>query len=106
MMDVDAPSCVEPQVDLAQLFPVRHEDVHGTVLDGECVLLNLSTGRYYTLNVVGAFVWEHCTGTRSLAHILSCIPEHFDVTPKRAQSDGLDLVFQLRQEGLIRTERR
>lgn len=77
-MDVDAPSCVEPQVDLAQLFPVRHEDVHGTVLDGECVLLNLSTGRYYTLNAVGAFVWEHCTGTRSLAHILSCIAEHFD----------------------------
>ena len=105
-MAVDVSACVEPGVDLARLFPVRHEDVHGTVLDGECVLLNLSTGRYYTLNAVGAFVWEHCTGTRSLAHILSCIAEHFDVTPNRAQSDGLDLVVQLCQEGLIQTERR
>ncbi len=105
-MNLGGSSCVESRVDLDQVFPVRHEDVHGTVLDGDCVLLNLSTGRYYTLNAVGAFVWDRCTGALSLEHILSCIPEHFDVTPNRAQSDGLDLVVQLRQEGLIQTERR
>lgn len=76
------------------------------MLDGECVLLNLITGRYYTLNAVGAFVWERCTGSHSVAHILSCIPEYFDVTSVQAQSDGLDLIVQLRQEGLLHTERR
>lgn len=105
-MDVDLSDCVEPQVELTQIFPVRQEDVHGTVLDGDCVLLNLNTGRYYTLNAVGAFVWERCTGTRSFAHILSCIPEHFDVSPERAHSDGMDLIVQLCQEGLLHTERR
>ncbi len=105
-MAVDVSACVEPGVDLARLFPVRHEDVHGTVLDGECVLLNLSTGRYYTLNAVGAFVWEQCTGTHSLSHIFSCIPQYFDVASDQAQSDGLDLIVQLRQEGLLHTERR
>lgn len=97
---------VEPMTDLARLFPVRHEDVHGTVLDGECVLLNLITGRYYTLNTVGAFVWERCNGSHSVAQIVSCIPEQFDVTSVQAQSDGLDLIVQLRQEGLLHTERR
>ena len=105
-MNLGGSSCVESRVDLDQVFPVRHEDVHGTVLDGECVLLNLSTGRYYTTNAVGAYVWERCTGTESLAHILSSICEHFDVTLDRARSDGLDLVDQLHQEGLLHTERR
>lgn len=105
-MTADVPASVESHAELAQLFPVCPDDVHGTVLDGECVLLNLSTGRYYTLNAVGSYIWERCTGTNSLAYIFSSISERFDVTPDRAQSDGLDLIGQLRQEGLLHTERR
>lgn len=96
----------ECQVDLFQLFPKQNEDVHSTVLDGESVLLNLSTGRYYTLNAVGSVVWEQCTGARSLGSILSRISERFDVTSQQAQSDLVDLVIQLCQEGLLHTERR
>jgi len=105
-MSVEVPICVEDQADLSRLFPAHHEDVHGAVLDGECVLLNLSTGRYYTLNAVGSYVWEQCTGSHSLAQVLSSISQHFDVMPDRAQSDGLDLINQLCQEGLLHTERR
>ena len=105
-MRATVPVWSKPQVELSRLFPEQNEDGHSTVLDGESVLLNLSTGRYYTLNTVGSVVWEQCTGTRSLAQILSAISDRFDVTSQQAQSDLLDLVIQLCQEGLLHTERR
>lgn len=93
-------------VDLSHLFSKQHEDVYGTMLDGESVLLNLTTGRYYTLNAVGSIVWDLSTGDRSLAHVVSTICSKFDVTVKQAQADLLELVVELGQEGLIHTERR
>ena len=93
-------------VDLSNLFPKQMEDVHSTVLDGESVLLNLTTGRYYTLNIVGSAVWDLFTGDQSLAQVLATICGKFDVTAQQAQDDLLDLVVELGQEGLIYTERR
>ena len=37
-------------------------NVQGTMMECETVLLDLSTGRYYTLNRLGSVIWEHCTG--------------------------------------------
>lgn len=105
-MSTTVPLWDEHQVELSQMFPKQNEDVHSTVLDGESVLLNLSTGRYYSLNAVGSVVWEQCTGAHSLAAICSNISESFNVTSQEAQSDLLDLVVQLRQEELLHTERR
>lgn len=105
-MPATTPVWSECQVDLSQIFPKQNEDVHSTALDGESVLLNLSTGRYYSLNAVGSVVWEQCTGALSLAAICSSISERFDVTSQAAQSDLLDLIVQFRQEGLLHTERR
>ncbi len=87
-------------------FPKRNEQVHGTVMDGESVLLDLSTGRYYTLNVVGSTIWDHCTGDRSLEEILATVCDKFDVPAAQAQDDLTDLMAQLSQEGLIHIERR
>ncbi len=79
-MLVTVPVWSERQVDFSQIFPRQNKDVHSTILDGESVLLNLSMGRYYTLNAVGSVVWEQCAGARSLASILFSISERFDAT--------------------------
>lgn len=105
-MTTTIPVWSEHKVELSEMFPKQNHDVHSTILDGESVLLNLSTGRYYTLNAVGSLVWEQCTGSHSLAHILATISERFDVTSQQAQADLLDLVVQLRKEGLLHSERR
>ncbi|MBX3237902.1 MAG: PqqD family protein [Nitrospiraceae bacterium] len=92
--------------ELATVFPKRNEDVHGTNMDGEAVLLNLSTGRYYTLNPVGALIWDHCAGDRSIQDLLSLVCARFEVTGEQATRDLIELISALTQEGLIQTERR
>lgn len=81
-------------------------DVEGTNVDGETVLLDLSTGRYYTLNRVGSVIWEHCTGHHTISDIQAVLCDRFDVAPERALDDLVTLVNQLTQEGLLQQERR
>ena len=81
-------------------------DVQATNMDGETVLLDLSTGRYYTLNRLGSLIWELCTGTQTISDIHAVLCDRFDVTPERALDDLVTLVNQLTQEGLLQQERR
>lgn len=94
---------VEPM--LATLAPKCNPDIHGTAMDGEMVLLNLWSGRYYTLNAVGAMVWECIREGRTLGDIHHAICARFDVSPDRAEEDLLLLVNQLKGEGLLSVER-
>lgn len=81
-------------------------DVQGTNMDGETVLLDLSTGRYYTLNRLGSVIWDHCTGRHTISDIHAVLCDRFDVAPERALDDLVTLVNQLIQEGLLQHERR
>jgi hypothetical protein len=81
-------------------------DVQGTTMEGETVLLDLSTGRYYTLNRLGSVIWEHCAGQSTVADIHIAICERFEVAPERALDDLVMLVNELLQEGLLEQERR
>ena len=80
-------------------------DVQGTSMEGETVLLDLSTGRYYTLNWLGSVIWEHCTGHSTISDIHAVLCDRFDVAPERALDDLVALVNQLIQEGLLQQER-
>ncbi|UVT14866.1 MAG: PqqD family protein [Nitrospira sp.] len=81
-------------------------DVQSTNMDGETVLLDLSTGRYYTLNRLGSVIWEHCTGDNTIGDIHAVLCDRFDVAPERALDDLVTLVSQMIGEGLLQQERR
>ncbi len=91
---------------LLQSVPQPSANVQGTTLDGETVLLDLSTGRYYTLNRVGTAIWEHCTGNQSLQSIHAALCTRFEASSERIADDLLALVTHLGHEGLLTLERR
>lgn len=81
-------------------------DVQGANMDGETVLLNLSSGHYYTLNRLGSVIWEHCTGHNTISDIHANLCNRFEVGPERALNDLIVLINQLIQERLLQQERR
>jgi hypothetical protein len=94
-------------VDLTQcdyLLLRPSSDVQGTDMDGETVLLNLSTGRYYSLNPVASVIWSLCTGAHTIRDIQMILCDRFEVPPERALDDLIALVDQLMQEGLLYQE--
>jgi hypothetical protein len=65
------------------------------------VLLSLDDGSYFSLNEVGAHVWNLCDGTRTLAQVVEGVCTEFDATPDEVTPDVLSLVDDLASEKLL-----
>jgi len=59
-------------------------------------------GSIYNLNEVGAFIWEHLDGKKTLLDIRNMIIEEFEVSPKEAEEDLVAFVSQLKEIEAIR----
>ena len=55
----------------------------------------------YTLNEVGALIWDMLDGQTPLRHIRDAIVKEFEVGPEDAQADLLAFVGQLASVGAI-----
>ena len=96
-------------LDMTQLdrtFLRPNPDVQGTTMDGETVLLDLSSGRYYTLNQLGSIIWEQCMRRQAIAVLHAALCERFEVGSAQALDDLVALINKLIQEGLLQQERR
>jgi Coenzyme PQQ synthesis protein D (PqqD) len=65
------------------------------------ILLNPEDGQYYTLEGVGARIWDLCDGKRSVSDVISAISEEYDAPPATVQADVIELLGDLEKEGLI-----
>jgi len=55
----------------------------------------------YTLNEVGAFIWEAIDSTKSASQIKDQVVQKFDVDARQAQSDVSEILSQLESLSLI-----
>ena len=70
-------------------------------LNGEAVILNLSSGVYYGLNEVGARIWQLIQPPCSLEIIQSALIEEYDVPPDVCKQEVLKLLLELKNANLI-----
>ncbi len=55
----------------------------------------------YTLNEVGAYIWEQMDGLRTIADIVALIVDEFEVTEHEAEKDLTEFTQQLSAIGAI-----
>ncbi|MBZ9773670.1 PqqD family protein [Mesorhizobium sp. CO1-1-8] len=65
-------------------------------------LLNLKSNVYYSLNGVGAFIWDLIQEPRSIGDIRSAVLARYNVDPARCQADVDALLKGLVDNGLAR----
>ena len=82
----------------------RASEVTWSEIEDECVLLHLSSGRYYTLNEVGRFLWESLDGKKSLSELHEGVIREYDVDEQVAKQDILEVIQDLLKEGLLQTD--
>jgi hypothetical protein len=70
-------------------------------LQGESVLLNVGTGRYFGLDEVGTRMWAALTTTESLQAAYDTLQAEFDVDGPRLEGDLRNLVEKLVEQGLV-----
>lgn len=75
-------------------------------LEGEAILLNLKTERYFGLDEVGTRMWAELIASPSVEGACEALEREFEVEPAVLRSDLEALVAQLVDSGLLeaRTE--
>lgn len=69
-------------------------------VDGEAVLINLTNGMYYSMDLVGGFIWSLIEGGYELAAIADAVAERYDIAGDVAKKDVEELARQLLDEKL------
>lgn len=72
-----------------------------TTFDDESVLLDLSSGRYFSLNETGTRIWQLLCEEAGLDEIVSTLAAEYRVTADEVRNDAEELLMQLRAEGLV-----
>ncbi len=74
------------------------------VLDGESVLLNLNTERYFGLDQTGTRMWQLVTESATIDAAYRSLLNEFDVDPERLRSNLSDLLGRLIDNGLLEVQ--
>ena len=85
-----------------RLCPNR-EEVAAKVLDGEAILINLSNGMYFSLDLAGGLVWQLIEAECTIGEIAETVCLHYDVDAGRAGADVRRLADDLIAASLVRT---
>jgi hypothetical protein len=64
----------------------------------------LKNGVYYSLDSVGARIWQLIQQPRKVNEVRAIIVEEYDVEPERCGRDLQELLQKLASEGLIEVE--
>lgn len=73
-------------------------------LDGESVLLNLETERYFGLDATGTRMWEHLTASPNIQIAYTKLLDEFEVEPNLLRTHLAELLGSLVHNGLLSVE--
>jgi Coenzyme PQQ synthesis protein D (PqqD) len=80
---------------------VNNQDVAAKVVDGEAILINLTSGLYYSMDKVGGFVWSMFEPGSSVAQVVDAVAARYSVPPAQAREDVRRLARELLEENLV-----
>lgn len=72
-------------------------------LDGESVLLNLETERYFGLDATGTRMWELITSQPDIDQAFQKLRDEFEVDPDELRRHLTELLTSLVENGLLST---
>ena len=85
---------------------IHQKDIVCLNIAGETILVPIRGNladmqQIFTLNSVGAYIWEQLNGEKQLTEILEMLLERFDTTREQAEKDILEFIEQVEKKGLV-----
>jgi hypothetical protein len=87
---------------MALHFEVRDSQVIHQTIDDEVIIVGLDTGNYYSLDQVGADVWNQIAQGMTLPDVVEHIVRRYGCGREEADDTVRRLVEELQRESLIR----
>jgi hypothetical protein len=84
-----------------ETWVVRGKDQVCANLKGEAVILNLKTGKYYSLNAVGTRIWELIENPQTIRGLVDVIESEYQVERERLEQDVFAVFTKLINARLV-----
>ena len=88
-------------LELPNRFRPNSDEVAAKVIDGEAIIINLTTGVYYSMDSLGGRIWSLIEANQDIDTIVATIGAEYEVTPERCRADVASLARQLMEEKLV-----
>lgn len=72
-----------------------------TLVDGEVVLMHLTSGKFFSLDNVSKRVWQLLDQHREIDGLVAELCAEFDVTPEQCEADVAELLGVLANRDLL-----
>jgi hypothetical protein len=84
-----------------QCNPRRKEQVVAQKASNDFLLFNMDDGSYYSLNEVGARIWELCDGMHSVEQVIDTLAQEYDVPKDVLAEDVVDFIERFQNDKLV-----
>lgn len=88
--------------DIATDTLIRRTDSQvSTAMEGETILLQLESGNYFSLNEVGALVWNELEAPRTVQQLCDRVCSEYEVDAQHCLRDVTQLIEHLLKEQMV-----
>ena len=77
-----------------------------TLLGNDAVLVNVRTNHYFSLDEVGARLWDLLSKEKPLREVYHALLDEYGVDPAQLEQDILELINLLEENGLVEVVQR
>lgn len=89
-------------MDTNSRLTLQTDNIASTIIDGEGVIINLSTGVYYSLTGSGLEAWTWIEQGHSLGAVAEAFASRYEIPLEQAEGDVRQLAEQMLKEGLVK----
>jgi hypothetical protein len=86
---------------MGDTFRLNEPQVACEVLDGDVILLNFESGRYYNIRGIGADICQHLLAGGHLEMAIQSVAAHFATPLAKVENEIRNFLEDLVQEGLL-----
>lgn len=79
----------------------RNNEVFASEIDEEVVMMNIGTGKYYGMDVVGSRIWELVKKKIQVKSLIDKLLEEYDVSEEECKNDVIEFLRQLESNNLV-----
>jgi hypothetical protein len=80
----------------------KNEEILETSVDDGLGMMNLETGKYYTLNHIGMKVWGLMKEEIPIKQLVGLLQHQYDASVEEIENDVLEYIRLLSSQGLVR----
>lgn len=91
-------------MDLLSRFVINGPNVIHDTIDGEAVIINLMSGRYYSLQHTGAEIWDLIENGATAADVARAMTQRYDAGDVDMEHVVVQFLGKLQEENLIRVD--